>query len=145
MLSKSNSFVWDEHRQDSFNDTKAFLTSPPVLTSYDIGQLTKLHTDASRIGGLCFLLTQTVDDHDRLVMCGLHYLFSPEPLYSVPDLKLLAVAYASHKCSFLTLGRSDVEVYLDHRPLIQIINSHSLNQIQTPGFGACKKGWTDIA
>ncbi|XP_043234951.1 uncharacterized protein K02A2.6-like [Amphibalanus amphitrite] len=109
------------------------LTSPPVLDFFDPRRRTVLETDAARSGGLGYcLLQQDAAGRWRLIQCGSRFLSDAESRYAVIELELLALAWACKKCSIYLGGMQRFEVLTDHRPLIPILNSKSLAEIENP-------------
>ena len=131
LLKTSNEFTWDEHHTEAFKATKAGLASPPLLSFYNPDGELRLETDASACNGLGYVLWQRQGDQWRLLQCGSRFLSDSETRYAVIELELLAVVWAVHKCS-LFLSGSRFELCTDHRPLIPILNSYTLDQIENP-------------
>ena len=131
LLKTSNEFLWDANHTAAFDDLKSVLTSSPVLSFFQPGLPLRLETDASVKNGLGYALWQLQTGHWRLIQCGSRFLSDAETRYAVIELECLAVAWAAHKCSLYLLGTS-FEVITDHRPLIPILNSQSLDQIENP-------------
>ncbi|XP_043232767.1 uncharacterized protein LOC122387025 [Amphibalanus amphitrite] len=99
------------------------------------GNITDLRpeTDAARSGGLGYcLLQQDAAGRWRLIQCGSRFLSDAESRYAVIELELLALAWACKKCSIYLGGMQRFEVLTDHRPLIPILNSKSLAEIENP-------------
>ncbi|XP_065190755.1 uncharacterized protein LOC135821686 [Sycon ciliatum] len=131
LLKTSNEFVWDSVHTAAFDATKAELVSPSVLSFFQHGNALRLETDASVLNGLGYALWQLQDDKWRLLQCGSRFLSDAETRYAVIELELLAAVWAVHKCS-LFLSGALFELCTDHRPLIPILNSYSLDQIENP-------------
>eukprot|EP00117_Sycon_ciliatum_P026244 scpid18053/ scgid21591/ Retrovirus-related Pol polyprotein from transposon opus; Protease; Reverse transcriptase; Endonuclease len=131
LLKTSNEFVWDSVHTAAFDATKAELVSPSVLSFFQHGNALRLETDASVLNGLGYALWQLQDDKWRLLQCGSRFLSDAETRYAVIELELLAAVWAVHKCS-LFLSGAPFELCTDHRPLIPILNSYSLDQIENP-------------
>ena len=74
---------------------------------------------------------QFQDDKWRLIHRGSRFLSDAETRYPIIELELLAVVWAVHKCK-LFLSGMHFSVYTDHRPLIPIVNSYTLDQIENP-------------
>ena len=109
------------------------LTTAPTLSYFDLGKNRK-HTDASRLG-LGFVLLQRDKDSDeewKTVQAGSRFLTDTETRYAVIELECLAVAWAVKKCHIFLSGIDHFTVVTDHNPLIPILNSHRLNEIENP-------------
>ena len=131
LLSTKRLFTWLPDHDVAFQRTKEALTSPPVLATYDLGKPVILQTDASRLNGLGYALLQ---DHGsaglRLVQCGSRFLTGCESRYSTIELELLAVVWAMAKCRLYLLGLQHFQVMTDHRPLIPILNTYTLDAVE---------------
>ena len=62
LLKTKNHFMWDASHDQAFDATKQALSVTPTLAYYDPGCPTALHTDASRLRGLGFVLKQKKAD-----------------------------------------------------------------------------------
>ena len=131
LLKQSQEFHWDEVHTAAFEATKSALSSPPVLSYYQVGQPLRLETDASVLKGLGYVLRQLQDGQWRLLQCGSRFLSATESRYAIIELELLAAVWAVKKCR-LFLSGVRFEVHTDHRPLIPILNTYSLDQIENP-------------
>ena len=131
LLKQTNEFIWDADHDAAFSAVKQELTSPPILAFFQPGGELRLQTDASALNGLGFALWQFQDDKWRLIHCGSRFLSDAETRYAIIELELLAVVWAVHKCK-LFLSGMHFTVYTDHRPLIPIVNSYTLDQIENP-------------
>ena len=92
-----------------------------------------LQTDASRLYGLGYaLLQEHGHGHMRLVQCGSRFLTGTETRYATIELELLSVSWAMTKCCLYLLGLQHFTLMTDHRPLIPILNSYTLDAIEKP-------------
>ena len=67
----------------------------------------------------------------RLLQCFSWHITDKEARYSATEIELLAMVWAAKK-AHLFIGGADVELIVDHRPLISIINSKTLEELSTP-------------
>ena len=109
---------------------KASLTSAPTLAYFDPTKPTCLCTDASRQGP-CFILQQQHADAWLIVQAGSRFLSNAESRYAVVELELLAVLWAINKCHIFLAGMH-FTVVTNHHPLIPILNTHRLDEIENP-------------
>lgn len=130
LLSTKNDYTWTTNHEESFNELKQLLTSPPILKQFDPTLETDLQTDASRIHGLGFALLQKHNDRWHLVQCGSRVLSSAESRYAMVELELLAVTWALQKCRLYLLGLPFFKISVDHKPLIPILNQKTLDEIE---------------
>ena len=131
LLKTSNEFLWEDHHTQAFRETKEALVATPTLAYFQYGAPTRLETDASRLHGLGFALWQYQGDAWRLIQCGSRFITETEARYAMIELELLAVVWAVRKCHMFLSG-SHFELIIDHRPLIPILNSYTLDQIENP-------------
>ena len=132
LLSTKNDFVWSANHDQAFNTAKASLITAPTLSFFDTRRPTRLCTDASR-QGLGFILQQKTDDNTwALIQAGSRFLTGAESRYAVIELELLAIAWAITKCKIFLAGLPHFIVITDHHPLVPILNSHRLDEIENP-------------
>jgi len=132
LLSTKNEFLWTPDHDQAINKAKSHLTNPPTLAFFDIRKPTRLSTDASR-HGIGFVLQQQKQPGEwTLTQAGSRFLSDAESRYAVIELELLAVAWAVLKCKMFLAGISNFTIITDHSPLIPILNSHRLDEIENP-------------
>jgi transposase InsO family protein len=131
LLCSKNDFLWDVVHDDAFARVKEVLTSAPILAYYDQTLPTRLTTDGSRLG-IGFVLQQDHKGNWRTVQAGSRFLTDTESRYAVVEIELLAVAWAAKKCNVFLAGLPTFTVVTDHNPLIPILNSHRLDEIENP-------------
>lgn len=133
LLSTKNVFRWEEHHQLAFEAAKKALTSVPTLAFFDPSRPTTLATDASRTKGIGFLLRQLQPDGTwRVIQAGSRFISAAEANYAVIELEALAVAWGIKKCHLFLSGLPSFQVITDHRPLVPILNSKTLDEIENP-------------
>ena len=131
LLSIKNDFMWEANHDVAFSKVKESLTLSPILSFFDINKPTRLCVDTSRLG-LGFILQQKQGESWSLVQAGSRFLSDTESRYAVIELEMLAVAWAISKCRLFLEGMSHFLILTDHHPLISILNSQSLNEIENP-------------
>ena len=114
-----------------FSAAKQALSSAPILSYFDLNKPTRLCTDASR-QGLRFVLQQKNGDAWTLVQAGSRFLSDAESRYAIIELELLAVSRAITKCKLFLAGLPHFTDVTDHHPLIPILNTHRLDEIENP-------------
>ena len=139
LLKAKNVFKWEPVHDEAFKKTKVALLSPPVLVPFDPTLPTALQTDASRLKGLGFALLQQHGSTWKLVMCGSRFTTETESRYSMIELELLGVVWATRKCRLYLLGLPHYEVITDHKPLVPILNQYTLDMIETPRIQRLKE------
>ena len=58
---------------------------------------------------------------------GSHFLSDTESHYATVELELLAVAWAMQKCWLFHHGLPELEIVIDHQPLVPILNNYTLD------------------
>ena len=131
LLSTKNEFLWLPDHEEAFQAAKMSLASAPTLQFFDPQKPTRLCTDASR-KGLGFILQQKQDENWVLVQAGSRFLSDAESRYAVIELELLGVTWAITKCKIFLAGMPHFTVVTDHHPLVPILNSYRLDEIENP-------------
>ena len=131
LLSTKNEFLWSTTQEEALTQVKKSLTTPPLLSFFDINRPTRLCTDASR-QGLGFILQQKTADKWTLIQAGSRFLSDAETRYAVIELEMLAVSWAILKCRLFLAGLQHFVVVTDHNPLLAILNTRRLDEIENP-------------
>ena len=131
LLSVKNEFLWSYQHQEAFSNIKTSLTTSPLLSFFYINHTTRLSTDASR-QGLGFILQQKSGDEWTLIQAGSRFLSDAETRHAVIELEMLAVCWAFMKCRVFLAGLQHFEVATDHNPLIPILNTRRLDEVENP-------------
>lgn len=139
LLSTKNLFQWLPIHSQAFENTKEELCKPPTLKHFDPDRPTRIQTDASRLKGLGYALLQEYDDGWHLIQCGSRYLSPTESRYATIELELLAVTWSMDKCRLYLLGMKEFELIVDHRPLVSILDSKRLDEIENPRIQRLKE------
>ena len=133
LLKEKNEFLMTVEHIQAFEKAREKLSSAPILAYYDPSRPTALHTDASRLNGLGFLLFQQQNDKSwRVVQAGSRFITETESRYAMVELEMLGVVWATKKCRLFLSGLPNFEVVVDHKPLIPILNKHAFNEIENP-------------
>ena len=84
--------------------------------------------------GLGFILQQKQPTGEwRVVQAGSRSLTDVETRYATIELEMLAVAWAvNRKCRLFLNGLEHFDILVDHRPLITILNSKNMDEIENP-------------
>ena len=113
-----------------------------MLANFDGSSPLRLETDAAQSKGLGMALWQQSSSGEwRLLQCASRHITDTEARYSATEIELLAVVWAGKKAHLFIAG-ADVELIVDHRPLISIINSKTLDQLSTPRIVRLKEKLT---
>ena len=101
-----------------------------LVKPFDPSLDTILVTDAARLHGMGFALSQHSTSSISLIICGSCSLTPCQERYSTVELECLAIVYALKKCRHYLLGYP-FHVITDHRPLVGIFNK-ALHELENP-------------
>ena len=132
LLSTKKEFTWTADHDIALITAKQHLSTSPVLAFFNVSRPTRLCTDASRQGLGFILQQQSPTGQWVLVQAGSRFLSEAESRYAVIELEMLAVAWAANKCKTFLMGLQNFQVITDHNPLIPILNSHRLDEVDNP-------------
>ena len=106
---------------------------------YEKNRRTCLATDWSKTGVGAYLLQEQCEcDSSKPFCCptgwqvtlfASRYLTEAESRYSVVESELLAVVFGLEKCKHFVLGCTDLIIAVDHKPLIGLLTTRSLEDI----------------
>ena len=145
LLSSKRSFTWNSDHEMAFTAARKTLSSARTLAYFDQTRPTLLSTDASRLKGLGFLLQQKQPDGTwRVIQAGSRFLTDAESRYATIELELLAVAWAVRKCRLFLIGLPHVDLAVDHRPLVPIINRKNLDEIENPRLQRLREKLSEV-
>ena len=140
LMSPRRTFIWTPDHDVAFERVKKALSRPPVLAHFDPSLKVVLQTDASRLYGVGYALLQEHPDGTlRLIQCGSRFLADAESRYSTIELEMVAVVWGMIKCRFYLLGLPHFTVVIDHRPLVPILNTYTLDAIENPRLQRLKE------
>jgi hypothetical protein len=121
LLEKGREFKWDEKCQESFDQLKERLMSPPVLIMPDLQKGFDIYCDACGQGLRCVLMQEGhVTDYAS------RQLRKHELNYPTHDLELAAVVHALKIWRHYIMGTKS-QVYMDHKSLKYIFTPKDLN------------------
>jgi hypothetical protein len=121
LLEKGREFKWDEKYQDSFNQLKLRLMSPPVLIMPDLQKGFDIYCDACGQGLGCVLMQE-----GHVIAYASCQLRKHELNYPTHDLELVAVVHALKIWRHYIMG-TKCQVYTDHKSLKYIFTQKDLN------------------
>lgn len=139
LLKKENEWTWLEAHEKSFEEVKKALLNPPILAYYDPRLPVVVQTDAAKLKGLGYACMQKHDKVWKLVDCGSRFLTETESRYATIELEMLAIVWSIKKCRRMLAGREHFEVLTDHKPLIPIVNSKGISDIENPRLQRLKE------
>jgi ribonuclease HI len=121
LLEKGREFKWDEKCQDSFDQLKKRLMSPPVLVMPDLQKGFDINCDACGQGLGCVLMQE-----GHVIAYASRQLRKHELNYPTHDLELAAVVHALKIWRHYIMG-TKCQVYTDHKSLKYIFTQKDLN------------------
>jgi hypothetical protein len=121
LLEKGKEFKWDEKCQDSFDQLKKRLMSPPVLVMLDLQKGFDIYCDACGQGLGCVLMQE-----GHVIAYASRQLRKHELNYPTHDLELAAVVHALKIWRHYIMG-TKCQVYTDHKSLKYIFTQKDLN------------------
>ncbi|GFU41667.1 retrovirus-related Pol polyprotein from transposon 17.6 [Trichonephila clavipes] len=101
---KDNPFMFEQPQMEAFEKLKKLLTESPVLSIFQQGRTTELHTDASQQGYGAVLLQEAEDGKLHPVQYMSQKTTQAEEKYSSYELEVLAVVNALKKFRTYLLG-----------------------------------------
>ncbi|GFW18106.1 transposon Tf2-9 polyprotein [Trichonephila clavipes] len=101
---KDNSFMFEQPQMEAFEKLKKLLSESPVLSIFQQGRTTELHTDASQQGYGAVLLQEAEDGKLHPVQYMSQKATPAEEKYSSYELEVLAVVNALKKFRTYLLG-----------------------------------------
>jgi hypothetical protein len=121
LLEKGREFKWDSKCQESFNQLKLRLMSPPVLVMPDLQKGFDIYCDAYDQGLGCVLMQE-----GHVIAYASRQLRKHELNYPTHDLELAAVVHTLKIWRHYIMG-TKCQVYTDHKSLKYIFTQKDLN------------------
>jgi hypothetical protein len=121
LLEKGREFKWTHECQESFDQLKFRLMSPPVLIMPDLQKGFDIYCDVCRQGLGCVLMQE-----GHVIACVSRQLRKYELNYPTHDLELAAVVHALKIWRHYIMG-TKCQVYTDHKSLKYIFTQKDLN------------------
>jgi hypothetical protein len=121
LLENGREFKWDEKCQNSFDQLKKRLMSPPVLVMPDLQKGFDIYCDACGQGLGCVLMQE-----GHMIAYASRQLRKHELNYPTHDLELAAVVHALKIWRHYIMG-TKCQVYTDHKSLKYIFTQKDLN------------------
>ena len=115
-------------QQKAFEQIKTDLMRAPVLALYDPNKETKVAADASSYGLDGVVLQLQPDKSWRPVSFLSRALTPTESRYAQIEKEALALTWACERSWEYIIGKS-IYVEIDHKPLVRLLSTHSLDQI----------------
>ncbi len=117
LLKAKVKFVWSVSCQQTFENVKAVLCSPPVLAAPRLDQPFQLQVDASDVGAGAVLLQRDGNSVEHPVSFFSRKFNSYQLNYSVIEKETLALVWALQHFEVYVNSSAPLTVYTDHNPL----------------------------
>jgi hypothetical protein len=121
LLEKGREFKWDKKCQDSFDQLKMILMSPPVLVMLDLQKGFDIYCDACGQDLGCVLMQE-----GHVIAYASHQLWKHELNYPTHDLELVDVVHELKIWRHYIMG-TKCQIYTDHKSLKYIFTQKDLN------------------
>jgi hypothetical protein len=121
LLDKGKEFKWTHECQESFNQLRFKLMSPPILIMPDLQKGFDIYCDACRQGLGCVLMQE-----GHVITYASRQLRKHELNYPTHDLELVAVVHALKMWRHYSMG-TKCQVYTEHKNLKYIFTQKYLN------------------
>ena len=145
-MKKNTKWYWDDVLQQLFEQSRAFIAEQiqEGITRYDTTKWTAVMTDWSR-QGLGFVMCQKYcscpaitplccKNGWKVCMVGSSFLSPAEQNYSPIEGEGLAVVNALQKTRHYTQGCDKLIICTDHKPLVPVLSTKTLENIDNPQF-----------
>ena len=129
LLKQDNDWIWGESQEIAFNKMKQQLISAPVLAHYSPNKKTKISADASSYGLGTVLSQKQGDGSFKPVFFASRSLTKTEQRYAQVEKEALAVTWACEKFSNYIIGLKDLTLETDHKPLLALLKTKSLDEL----------------
>ena len=150
-LGKNKKFEWNSDLDRAFQESKCAIVDAIKhgVEIFDINRATCLQTDFSEIGIGYFLsqkhcACQSVvqgccKEGWRITLAGSRFLKPAESRYCPVEGEALVIAWALEQTKYFTQGCDNLTVTTDHKPLVGLFGSKSLDQITNPRLFSLKQ------
>ena len=113
LTSEKIHFKWDDKHEAELGKSKEELTQAFNHKAFDKNLPIIMYTDASKEGGLGYVLTQEKDNQVNIISCGSTSLMDAQRNYWIVELELSAVVHALENAKHFTVGCNDIQIYTE--------------------------------
>lgn len=115
LTDKHAAFDWLPQHQTAFTKIKTMMTETPILQYYDVNKDVAIECDASDVG-----LGAVITQDGKPIEYASRALSDTERNYAQIKKECLAIVFATRRFEHYILGKDNVKVYTDHKPLVPI-------------------------
>ena len=115
LTDKDSAFDWLPQHEAAFSKIKTMITQTPILRYYDVNKDVSIECDSSDVG-----LGAVITQEGKPIAYASRALTQTERNYAQIEKECLAIVFATHRFEHYILGKDNVRVYTDHKPLVTI-------------------------
>ena len=115
LTDKHAAFDWLPQHQAAFTKIKTMMTETPILQYYDVKKDVVIECDSSDVG-----LGAVITQDGKPIEYASRALTQTERNYAQIEKECLAIVFATRRFEHYILGKDNVKVYTDHKPLVTI-------------------------
>ena len=112
LTDKDSAFEWNQQHEEAFDEVKKLLAAAPVLKYYDVNEPVILESDSSDVG-----LGAVIKQSGKPIAYASRTLTSTERNYAQIEKEALSLVFAAERFEHYILGKSNVVMFTDHKPL----------------------------
>ena len=101
-----------QQHEEAFDEVKKLMAAAPVLKYYDVNEPVILESDSSDVG-----LGAVIMQSGKLIAYASRTLTSTERNYAQIEKEALSLVFAAERFEHYILGKSNVVMFTDHKPL----------------------------
>ena len=112
LTDKDAVFEWLQQHDEAFTEVKRLITQAPVLSYYDVNKPVELESDSSDVG-----LGAVITQGGRPIAYASRALTQTERNYAQIEKECLSLVFATERFEQYILGKDNVTMWTDHKPL----------------------------
>ncbi|UYV75303.1 K02A2.6-like [Cordylochernes scorpioides] len=125
LIMKNSTWSWSKNHQAAFEQIKDLASKAPILRYFDADKSIAIQCDASKHG-----LGATLLQESQPIIFASRSLSKTEQNYAQIEKECLAIVFACERFHQYILGKSQVIVQTDHKPLLSIFKKSILKAPQ---------------
>jgi len=115
LTDKDAVFDWLPQHQTAFTKLKTMMTETPVLQYYDVNKPVTIECDSSEVG-----LGAVITQDGKPIEYASRALTPTERNYAQIEKECLAIVFATRRFEHYILGKDNVKINTDHKPIVTI-------------------------